>query len=119
MSDILYYRRSNGDEVSVEVGSALHDRLSVDGEYTLITEFGGDPVPPEEEPEFEPTLGEPEETETVDLPIVGFDEMTVEEVVPHLEDLDAEDLSVIEAYEIANKNRTTLLEAIEAARSED
>jgi hypothetical protein len=116
MSEILYYRRSNGDEVSVEVGSALHNRLSADGEYTQITEFEGEVIPPEDLAEEDETETE---TETVELPIEGFDDLTVEEVVPHLEDLDAEDLSVIEAYEIANKNRTTLLEAIEAARSED
>jgi hypothetical protein len=118
MSEVLYYRRSNGDEISVEVGSSLHERISADGEYTQITEFEGEvfvaEAVEEDETETEEDTGTPE-----DFPIEGFDDLTIEEAVPHLDELDAEQLSVVEAYEIANKNRSGLLEAIESARDED
>jgi hypothetical protein len=119
MSEILYYRRSNGDEVSVEVGSSLHDRLEADGEYTRITEFEGEVMSPEELAKESPVEEPTGETTIVSLPIDGFDDLSIEEIVPHLEDLDDEDLALVEAYEIANKNRSGLLEAIESARSED
>jgi len=118
MAEVLCYRRSNGDEVKALEGSALHERISQDGEYVRITELGGD-VYVEEAVEEEDTETETAEGEPEDFPIEGFDDMSIEEAIPHLEDLDEEDLSVVEAYEIANKNRTGLLDAISSARDED
>jgi hypothetical protein len=120
MSELLYYRRSNGEEFAVEAGTALHDRLEADGEYHRITEFEGDMILPEydEEGREVKTGEESEDAVTiVSLPIDGYDDKSVEEVVPFLDDLDEEQLAIVEAYEIANKNRVTLLEAIEDARS--
>jgi hypothetical protein len=118
MAEILCYRRSNGDEVKALEGSALHERISQDGEYVRITELGGD-VYVEEDVEEDAETEEEENGETTeDLPIEGYDDLNVEEIVGHLEDLDDEELSIVEAFEIANKNRKGVLDAIEAVRSE-
>lgn len=110
--EIQWFRRSNGDEHNAVVGDSLYKRLVEDGEYIPIDGPEGDEMdlPTDEEPvEAEETATEP--------PFDGYDDLTVEEMIPKLEDLDADELSAVEAYEIANKNRATLLEAISAKRA--
>jgi hypothetical protein len=47
------------------------------------------------------------------FPIVGYDELTVEEVSDRLEGLSTEELQVVRDYEERNKNRDTLLEELD------
>jgi len=47
------------------------------------------------------------------LPISGYQEMTVKEILPLLEDLDEDALRLIEAFEKAHSNRVTILRDIE------
>jgi signal transduction histidine kinase len=47
------------------------------------------------------------------LPIEGYDELTVEEVSGRLGDLSAEELRVVRDYEERNKNRDTILEQLD------
>jgi hypothetical protein len=50
---------------------------------------------------------------TTGVPIEGYDEMNVSEVVERLDNLSAEELQATLAYEQQNKNRDTLLEQID------
>lgn len=47
------------------------------------------------------------------MPIARYDELTVDEIVPLLNTLDAEQLAYLKTYEKAHQNRVTLLEPIE------
>jgi|GEM_PF-3648066 len=49
------------------------------------------------------------------LPIESFGELSIKKVQPFLADLDAEDLRVLRTFEVDNKNRVTLLKAIDKA----
>ncbi|HEX2062855.1 MAG TPA: hypothetical protein VHE80_00375 [Acidimicrobiales bacterium] len=48
------------------------------------------------------------------FPIEGYDTMRVREVLPVLEDLDAEDLEVVRRHEVEGKNRTTVVRRADA-----
>ncbi len=48
-----------------------------------------------------------------EVPVEGYDELTVEEVSELLTGLDAEELSRLRDYEKRNRNRTTLIEQID------
>ena len=48
------------------------------------------------------------------LPIEGFDELSIKKIKPHFEAMSVVDLKSIRAYEASNKNRVTLLRAIDA-----
>jgi hypothetical protein len=50
---------------------------------------------------------------TTGVPIEGYDEMNVSEVIERLDSLSAEELQAARAYERQNKNRDTLLEQID------
>jgi gas vesicle protein len=50
---------------------------------------------------------------SVQFPIEGYDELTVEEVSGRLGDLSAEELRVVRDYEERNKNRDTILEQLD------
>jgi hypothetical protein len=47
------------------------------------------------------------------LPIEGYDELSVEEISGHIGSLSAEDVRVVRVYEERNKNRETLLEQLD------
>ncbi|MCB0037014.1 MAG: hypothetical protein KDE51_23450 [Anaerolineales bacterium] len=47
------------------------------------------------------------------MPIARYDELTVDEIVPLLNTLDAEQLAYLKTYEKAHQNRVTLIEPIE------
>ncbi len=47
------------------------------------------------------------------LPVEGFDELSIKNLKPLLEGLKVTDLKAIRAYEVANKNRVTLLREID------
>jgi CHAD domain-containing protein len=49
-----------------------------------------------------------------EVPIEGYDELNVEEIVARLEGLSDEELGRVREYERRNKNRTTLLEQIDS-----
>jgi hypothetical protein len=51
--------------------------------------------------------------EAVSFPIEGFDEMNVEEISGHLNDLSVEKLQVVRDYEELNEKRQTLLERVD------
>ena len=51
--------------------------------------------------------------EAVSFPIEGFDEMNVEEISGHLNDLSVEKLQVVRDYEDLNEKRQTLLERVD------
>jgi len=115
MADTQWFRRSNGQEFEELIGSPVHDRLMKDPEYVLIDGPEGDEVERPSTDEEASTASEPAAPEP---PFEGYDDLTVEEVIPQLEDLDAEQLAAVEAYEVANENRKTLLEAVESRREE-
>src|SRR5829696_155733 len=48
-----------------------------------------------------------------EVPIEGYDELNVEEIVARLEGLSEEELERVRGYERGNKNRATLLEQID------
>lgn len=50
------------------------------------------------------------------MPLVGYDEMTVEEIERRLESLSTEQLEYLVAYEKAHQNRVTLLRSLEGAQ---
>ena len=52
------------------------------------------------------------------LPIEGYDKMTVKELTPLLETLDAPGLLMVREYEVAHAKRVTLLRAIEERMTE-
>lgn len=113
MADTQWFRKSNGQEFEEAVGTPTYNRLVADGEYVAIDAEGGDEV------ELETPEEETEETpETAEEPFAGYDDATVEELIPQLEECDDEQLAAVEAYEVANKNRKGVLEAIESIREE-
>jgi hypothetical protein len=113
-----WFRKSNGEEFSVNPGEPiLYNRLANSGEYVAIDGPEGDEMDlpsPDEEAAAEGAA----ESETTP-PLENYDDLTIEELLPQLEDLDDEQLAAVEAYEVANKNRTTLLEAIAEMRTSE
>lgn len=51
-----------------------------------------------------------------DLPIKGYDDLRVDEIVTRLDGLSATDLGKVDAYERRTKNRKTVLDKIQALR---
>jgi hypothetical protein len=47
------------------------------------------------------------------FPIEGYDDMNVDEISKHLDDLSIEELQVVRDYEERNKRRQTLLEQMD------
>ncbi len=47
------------------------------------------------------------------LPIDNFSDLSIKRIKPFLDELDSEDLRTIRAYEVANKNRVTLVSTID------
>ena len=70
----------------------------------LLAQFGCDTAESEPGPDTE-------------LPIEGYATLTAVEVIPLLSDLDDEQLDTIEAFEKANRNRSTVLNRIRQRRS--
>jgi hypothetical protein len=52
-------------------------------------------------------------TESVVFPISGYDDMNVDEVSKHLNDLSTEELRLVRDYEERHKNRDSLLEQMD------
>ena len=52
-----------------------------------------------------------------DLPVEGYDHLTVDEIVGKLDDLNSKEIKQIERYEKQHRDRKTLLEAIERRRN--
>ncbi len=51
-----------------------------------------------------------------DLPIAGYDQLSVEEIAPRLTGLSEVDLGKVDAYERRTRNRKTVLDRIESLR---
>ena len=64
-----------------------------------------------------PDTAESEPGPDTELPIEGYATLTAVEVIPLLSDLDDEQLDTIEAFEKANRNRSTVLNRIRQRRS--
>ena len=64
-----------------------------------------------------PDTAESEPGPDTELPIEGYATLTAVEVIPLLSDLDDEQLDIIEAFEKANRNRSTVLNRIRQRRS--
>jgi hypothetical protein len=64
-----------------------------------------------------PDTAESESAPDADLPIESYATLTAVEVIPLLSDLDDEQLDTIEAFEKANRNRSTVLNRIRQRRS--
>ena len=67
--------------------------------------------------EATPDTAESEPRTDTKLPIEGYATLTAVEVIPLLSDLDDEQLDTIEAFEKANRNRSTVLNRIRQRRS--
>ena len=52
--------------------------------------------------------------QSLKVPIEGYDELNVEEIVAQLDSLSADELEKVGEYEQRNKNRSTLMEQINA-----
>ncbi|MAJ89595.1 MAG: hypothetical protein CL416_08440 [Acidimicrobiaceae bacterium] len=64
-----------------------------------------------------PGSAESEPGTEAELPIMGYATLTAVEVIPLLSELDDEQLDTIEAFEKANRNRSTVLNRIRQRRS--
>lgn len=64
-----------------------------------------------------PDTAESEPGSDTELPIEGYATLTAVEVIPLLSDLDNAQLDTIEAFEKANRNRSTVLNRIRQRRS--
>lgn len=70
----------------------------------------------EPEPTVAPAVGAAGEEEPVsadELPIAGYDDLRVSQILPKLDDLDLDELELVAIYEEENKNRTTVLNRID------
>ena len=74
-------------------------------------------APDTAESEPGPDTAESEPGPDTELPIEGYATLTAVEVIPLLSDLDDEQLDTIEAFEKANRNRSTVLNRIRQRRS--
>jgi len=117
--DVQWFRRGDEehDQVGAYVGSQLYNRLAKDPTWIPIDGFQGEEtdLPVDETADLEAPVAE-ETPSSGAFPIEGYDDLTVEQVGPLLEDLTDEQLVVVEAHEVANKNRNGVLDAIEAQR---
>lgn len=85
---------------------------TIEGEQIDI-EVGAE-IEPEIGSEAGKEAGVEVESETVtSVPIEGYDELSAQEIVAKLADLDPESIESIRAYEAANKNRVTIIREIE------
>lgn len=50
--------------------------------------------------------------ELVSFPIEGYEEMSAKEILPHLSTLNHEELEVVKAHELKDKNRKTVLSRV-------
>ena len=76
--------------------------------------------PVEEEPiqaEIDVKVEQPPVEETPQVPIENFDTFNVKQILTCLNDLNQEELAIVKAYEIANKNRKSIITAIDKSLS--
>jgi len=126
VSDLLWYRRGGpgGQEENALPGSELAKRLAAEGEWEEIDGAGGDVVyrePEDEETTDDDTTddtSDSEEVPTDEEPFEGYDEQTIEQLTPYVQDADVEQLDALEAYEIAHANRVGLLELVSKRRDD-
>ncbi len=94
--------------VAAQRGQAEASKLIDEISDALATFFGGDSTPA--------TPAEPKNTGGGDLPILGYAELTAVEIVRLITELDDEELDIIEAFERAHRNRSTVLNRIRQRR---
>jgi hypothetical protein len=94
--------------VAAQRGQAEASKLIDEISDALATFFGGDSAPA--------TPAEPKNTGGGDLPILGYAELTAVEIVRLIAELDDEELDIIEAFERAHRNRSTVLNRIRQRR---
>jgi hypothetical protein len=59
------------------------------------------------------TEATPERPAGTELPLEDYDLLTVEQISERLDDLSAEEIGQLRAYEAENKNRSTLLQRLD------
>jgi hypothetical protein len=59
------------------------------------------------------TEAPPEEQAAAELPLEAYDSLTVEQISQRLDDLSAEEIRQLRAYEAQNKGRSTLLKRLD------
>lgn len=94
--------------VAAQRGQAEASKLIDEISDALATFLGGDSAPA--------TPAEPKNTGGGDLPILGYAELTAVEIVRLITELDDEELDIIEAFERAHRNRSTVLNRIRQRR---
>jgi len=94
--------------VAAQRGQAEASKLIDEISDALATFLGGDSAPA--------TPAEPKNTGGGDLPILGYAELTAVEIVRLIAELDDEELDIIEAFERAHRNRSTVLNRIRQRR---
>lgn len=95
--------------VAAQRGQAEASKLIDEISGALAMFLGGDPPSAAAKPR--------DISDAEDLPIVGYADLTAVEIVRLLAELDDDGLDVIEAFELANRNRTTVLSRIRQRRS--
>lgn len=92
------------------VEDAVEDVADAAGEVESRVEdaVASGPTADEVDPSGGPSLDEP--------PIANYDSLTIEQVLPKLEDLDAEELAAVDGIERATKERKRVLDRIAALR---
>ncbi len=95
--------------VAAQRGQAEASKLIDEISDALATFLGGDSAPA--------TPAEPKNTGGGDLPILGYAELTAVEIVRLIAELDDEELDIIEAFERAHRNRSTVLNRIRQRRN--
>lgn len=95
--------------VAAQRGQAEASKLIDEISDALATFLGGDSAPA--------TPAEPKNTGGGDLPIPGYAELTAVEIVRLIAELDDEELDIIEAFERAHRNRSTVLNRIRQRRN--
>jgi len=117
MAEVQWFRNGAGLEVAETVGSETYKRLLGDLAWSLIDGPEGKLVD-RSEVAASATVEETSEVDETPFPIDEYDELNAEQVIPRLEELDEDQLDLVEAHEVAGKNRSGVKAAIEARRNE-
>ena len=93
--------------VAAQRGQAEASKVIAEISDALASFLGGEPAG---------AAPAPSETESDDLPIAGYAELTAVEIVRLIAELDDHDLDVIESFEREHRNRSTVLNRIRQRR---
>lgn len=113
------------DEEPIEV-EAIEQPIEPSVEETIeetiepVVEAKIEQPPIEDQPvqaEIDVKVEEPPVEEAIAVPIENYDTFNVKQILACLRDLNEEKLEIIKAYEIANKNRKSIISAIEKSLS--